>query len=496
MAGVSRRAALGAFGVGAVGVGVGAGVLIDHRSTTVTPSATSVRFATVASWVKTRGPQYYIGHRGSGDVYPEHSIEGYRATVHAGAECIEISVGMSSDGTLICMHDPTYNRTTTATGTIASIPSTILRSTRLNIPQLGPAWKLDPVPQVPRFLDVLRELGGRVVMCIEAKNDAAYPSVITAIESAGLKDSVIVKAFYSSARIEEAAAAGYPVFAYFGVEKEITASRISALAAKLHPDTDCIVLPTSGADGFVNSSFVAQAVATGIPVWVYATHRRSDAAHFFALGCHGVVASSLPYLSSDRAIATADTWSSGAIAPGEMTKDPGSAAYAPTWSGSELQLPVKGSQHFLTLGHFGPIRGAAGSYTIDVQASWPILPSSTADNLTIAFGRVDDSYYQHRLGRGSGYHAILRADGRLELFRHVDGRPDGIRLGATITSPPLTPGQWVSLQLRVTPTAITWARKDVTAVVTASDSTLRGGYLHIGRSSTDGVLAFRSLSVS
>ena len=507
MAQISRRAAIGGMSAGAVGLGVGGGVgaLLGRQSSdvggptpagTTTAGTTSTTPGSVAAWRAQRGRHYFIGHRGSGDVYPEHSIEGYRAAVESGAGCLEISVGMTSDGTLICLHDPTYDRTTTITGTVGALPSTVLRSARLRAPQLGPAWATEPVPQVPRLLDVLRELGGEVVMCIEAKNDAAYPAVIAAIEKAGLGDGVIVKAGYSSPRIREARAAGYPVFGYFGVESDLSLARITALAAQLDRRTDCIVLPTYGAGGFVDTGFVSHAVATGIPVWVYGTHRRSDVHRFFGLGCQGVVASSVGYLMADRSIATTDTWASGAIAPGEMTKDPSSAGYAPRWSDDELQLPAQQVQHFLTLGQLSPLPAAAGSYRVRLQACWLTRPENTSDNLTLAFGRVDDSYYEHRSGSGDGYHAILRADGRLELYRHVDGRRDGVALGSAVPTPPPAAGQWIDLELQVTPTSIRWSRTDVRAAVTGSDSTVRGGYLHVGRSSPDGVLAFRSLSVS
>lgn len=93
------------------------------------------------SWAAQRGPRYFIAHRGSGDIYPEHSMEGYLAAVRAGARCLEISVGSTSDGRLVCMHDPTCDRTTSAKGTIAALPSTVLRGVRLSATQLGPAWE-------------------------------------------------------------------------------------------------------------------------------------------------------------------------------------------------------------------------------------------------------------------------------------------------------------------------------------------------------------------
>ncbi|MET3805250.1 glycerophosphoryl diester phosphodiesterase [Nakamurella sp. UYEF19] len=498
MTGVSRRAALGLFGIGATGIGVGAGVLIDRSSGSVNAAgagqaaAASTAPVTVASWAATRGDRYYIGHRGSGDVYPEHSLEAYLGALAGGAACLEISVGMTSDGVLVCMHDPTYDRTTTAKGIISALPSTVLRGIRLSLPQLGPAWAADPTVQVPLLEDVLRAVGGRAVLCLEAKNGNAFPAVLAAVQAHGLKNSVMIKLGYNSARIAKAKAAGYPVFAYFGATADVTADRIKTLAGQLDRTRDCLVIPTLDDDNLVKT-----AVETGIPVWAFAVHRRSEAAHFFALGCKGIVASSLKYVSTAEPSATADTWSFGAIAPGEMTKDPSSAAYAPTWSEDEMRLGAKGSQHFLTLGQLGPVAAAAASYTVEFESSWPTLPGTTDDNMSLVFGHADDAYYQHRSGLGTGYHAILRANGSLELFRHQDGQPDGVQLGSTAKTPAPTAGQWMKFRLSVTPSDITWARTDVAgATISASDRTVRGGYLHLGRSSTDGVLAFRGLSVS
>lgn len=494
MTGVSRRVALGAFGVGVAGVGVGAGVLVDHRSSSPTASIStnSGRTVTVASWAAARGAQYYIGHRGSGDVYPEHSMEAYAGAVAGGAKCMELSVAMTADGVLICMHDLTYDRTTSAQGAIAATPSTVLRGIHLSAPQLGPAWANAPLPQVPLLDDVLRAFGGRLVLCIEAKDDAAYPGIMDAVKSHGLQDSVIVKAIYKSPRVAQAKSAGYPVFAYFGASTDVSADRITKLASALDPKTDYLIVPLGTADPLVK-----QAVATGIPVWAFAAHRRSDAARYFALGCRGIICSSLKYISTARPTTTTDTWMFGAVAPGEMTRDPASAVLAPTWSGNELHLGAQGKQHFLTLGQLGPLESAGATYTIQFDASWPTLPSTLTENMTLAFGHGDDAYYQHRSGLGNGYHALLRADGRLELFRHDDERTDGTSLAASVQSPAPTPGQWLKFQLEVTPTRITWSRTDVAgATVSATDHTYRGGYLHIGRSSTDGVLAFRSLSVN
>ena len=68
---------------------------------------------------------------------------------------------ITSDGVLVCMHDLTYDRTTTGHGTVASQPSSVLSTIGILQPQLGPRWVRTPLPVVPRLADVLLSFQGR-----------------------------------------------------------------------------------------------------------------------------------------------------------------------------------------------------------------------------------------------------------------------------------------------------------------------------------------------
>src|SRR5690349_15726812 len=155
---VTRRTVLGALGVGAIGLGAGS------RMMSFTRYGSESAPVTVDGWAGTRGSRYYIAHRGSGDVLPEHTMEAYQAAARWGARCMEISVGMTSDGVLICMHDLTYDRTTNISGVVSQLPSTVLKNTRVTIPQLGPAWMTAPLPRVPLFEHVLQAFGVKAVL--------------------------------------------------------------------------------------------------------------------------------------------------------------------------------------------------------------------------------------------------------------------------------------------------------------------------------------------
>jgi glycerophosphoryl diester phosphodiesterase len=494
---MSRRSALRALGFGSAVAAAGAG-LINGGTAWAGPSPIldTATTTTVQQWMRGRGPNYYVAHRGSGDVYPEHSMAAYQAAVDAGAACMEISVQMTSDGVLICMHDFAYDRTTTATGLVRAQSSAVLDTARIWQPWLGASWTVDP-PRIPLFEDVLKTYGGRVVLAVEAKLDAAYVPMMAMVQRYGLQESVIVKTHFKSPRWAQAKQAGYPVFCYFGAVADMTPDAIRTTSAQLDPLRDCLVIPGVNGSYYVPDSAVTAAVDTGVPVWVYPLHRRADAQHFFDLGAQGAICSSYGYIAGALSPVTADSWANQAIAAGEMSRNPATGTFAPQLSGDgELALAAKGSQHFITVGQLGSVSGDAGSYSIGVDVSWPTPPISSWDNISVAFGRADDSYYQHRQGKGNGYHAIMRANGSLGLYRHRDGQVAGELLAPEVDTPALRTGEWASLRVDVTPSSVTLSRTDTGAAVIASGIAPGGGYVHLGRSSTNGVAAFRALSVT
>lgn len=485
--GISRRAALGLLGAAAVG-----SVTTGCRSTPAASAPVTGDYS-VADWVADRGDSYLVAHRGVGDVFPEHSMESYDAAVGWGAQAMEISVGITSDNVLVCLHDLTLDRTTSLTGNLRTTSYADLSKGWLDVPRLGPRWAQTKV-KVPLFEEVLRKYGGRVILAVEAKDERAYAPMMAMVAKYRLESAVMLKTYFKSKRIAEAKAHGLGVFAYFTTPVELTPEAVQAVASQLSPRTDAIVVPNSGPGGYLDTRLVEAAVATGIPIWPYPLHRRSDVAHYAALGMSGAVTSNIGYLLGKTEQATTDQWASGAVVPGELTRDPYDDRFAIAWArGGGIALAAKGTQHFLTLGNLGPI--TAPSYSVEFQASYAALPTDPLANLTLAFGHTDDAYYEHRLGASNGYHAIMQANGELGLYAHRTGKTAGIKLAVKKTAPAFR-GEWLKFRLDVTPTTLTWNRLDQPAKVSVVDKAYRGGYLHIGRASTDGSLVLRGLKVT
>ena len=232
----------GAAALGGLVIG-GAAATVANRGSALPQPSPSTAGLTFDQWLQTRQAPYFIGHRGAGGVAPEHTLPSYQMALAWGAQCVEISVVMSSDHVLFCLHDLTLDRTTTMKGPASSKTAAELDTAKVSIPRLGPRWTGVNMPPMPRLSDVLTELGGKAVLCIEPKDDSAYPVLIDMIKEHKLEKSVMIKLDASSPRIATAKSAGFPVFAYLGNAQVATEQAVVALAKRLDPQRDALVLP-------------------------------------------------------------------------------------------------------------------------------------------------------------------------------------------------------------------------------------------------------------
>ena len=69
-------------------------------------------------WLKER--VLNIAHQGGEDEFPSNTLYAFKRAVRAGADMLELDVGVTRDGKVVVSHDTTLDRTTNGHGTIAS----------------------------------------------------------------------------------------------------------------------------------------------------------------------------------------------------------------------------------------------------------------------------------------------------------------------------------------------------------------------------------------
>jgi glycerophosphoryl diester phosphodiesterase len=68
-----------------------------------------------------------IAHQGGEDEFPSNTMYAFARSLRAGADMLELDVGVTRDGQVVVMHDTTVQRTTNGRGTVASMTLRQLR---------------------------------------------------------------------------------------------------------------------------------------------------------------------------------------------------------------------------------------------------------------------------------------------------------------------------------------------------------------------------------
>jgi glycerophosphoryl diester phosphodiesterase len=70
-------------------------------------------------WIQERAP-LNIAHQGGEDEFPSNTMYAFRKAVRAGADMLELDVGVTKDNKVVVIHDTTVNGKTNGRGTVAS----------------------------------------------------------------------------------------------------------------------------------------------------------------------------------------------------------------------------------------------------------------------------------------------------------------------------------------------------------------------------------------
>jgi glycerophosphoryl diester phosphodiesterase len=108
-----------------------------------------------------------IGHRGAAAVAPENTIASMRAALDAGVAAIEFDVRLTADGVPVVIHDATLDRTTDATGPIASHTLADLNGVDAGS-WFDPKYSTERIPSLDDVLDLLE---GRARAIVELKTE-------------------------------------------------------------------------------------------------------------------------------------------------------------------------------------------------------------------------------------------------------------------------------------------------------------------------------------
>lgn len=445
---------------------------------------------------------FTIAHRGSGDVFPEHTLEAYRGSVAQGAKAVEVSVRVTADGVPVCIHDDSLARTTGVEASVAELTLAELQAiTVLMGRYLGAG---SPVTRVPTLDEALHVLAGHAVVFLEPKVASAVAPVLAAVKEWGIAPSTVFKTYRNGAGgygessvLQRVKAAGMTTWCY--VDAGDALEDIKTLAGH----ADMIGVPFFGdVDKDAPSSMprekIKQVTALGKPVIAWEVHRLADKEMLAGLGVRGFMSPQWALLAGDLTPRKATRFSSRQRVAGEQIGPDNTVGWAPSWDGVDLVMDQTWDASYC-LGRFatGP------SYTLRASWAWTSnTPTAGGTHAGIVFGASNDEAWgfgpKHRTSTSGSYLLIRRGDGRITLLKYTPGATGGVALGE-LKGPKPADGVPLKVAVEVTPEQLRVTATGVDGEIVSTDTDYRGPFIHLARNhgrSAGGSVAYGDVVVS
>ncbi|MCL7455483.1 MAG: hypothetical protein M8467_20805 [Anaerolineae bacterium] len=157
-------------------------------------TADSPSLSTFLSLPGRRRP-YVMAHRGNKVTCPENTLAAFQCALAEGAAILETDLHLSADGTFVCIHDATVDRTTDGQGEVAAM--TLAQIKALSAAYGRPEFAAERIPTLAELTDLLPQ---DVILALELKTDRFLePGVgrqlAAELATAGIRDRSIVLSF-------------------------------------------------------------------------------------------------------------------------------------------------------------------------------------------------------------------------------------------------------------------------------------------------------------
>jgi glycerophosphoryl diester phosphodiesterase len=236
-------------------------------------------------------PPVAIAHRGSRLLWPENTMEAFSGAVSLGYRHVETDLHLTRDGTLVCLHDHTVDRTTDGTGLVSEIDFDELRRLDAGYRHSGtdgPVFRGKGI-RVPSLEEAVLTFPD-VAFVVDLKTENLVSPMIDLIDRLGLHNRLIVGSF-SDRRLDEfKAMAGGRIATSTGAAVSRSWVLASRMGRGVRCDAAALQLPRrSRGVRVVDSRLVTAAHDRGLQVHVWTVNHSGEMAELLDLGVDGII---------------------------------------------------------------------------------------------------------------------------------------------------------------------------------------------------------------
>ena len=249
-----------------------------------------------------------FAHRGGSALAPENTLAAFDTGLRAGADGLELDVHLSADGVPVVIHDDTLDRTTSASGPVASLTAAELARVDAGVRFAGSRGDFPFRGRglgVPRLREVLERHPG-VPIIIEMKVDSETMAARVAgdIRAAGVEETACAAGYGStSAAVMRRLLPGVATSACHAEVRLAVYRSWGGWPVKRPPFGGYQVPEYAGRVRIVSPRFIRHAHAAGLDVQVWTVDTEADMERFLAWGADALISN-----RPDLAVTVRDTF--------------------------------------------------------------------------------------------------------------------------------------------------------------------------------------------
>lgn len=437
-----------------------------------------------------------ISHRGGGGFgAPDNEINGWRYGLAIDSGVIDIDIGLGSDGTPVCMHDDTIDRTTTGTGDLDAQDLAAIRAL-----ETDPATYLAaggwPAGVVSTLDDVCRLWGNQVVLHIQPRSVAGGNAVAACLSRHSIRTNMAILNADSQSYVAACVALGYP-----SSQNAADATNQSSNMATYYAAGARYLACATG----WTSTLIAAAHAAGLLTGIYSQARIHERDTFFAAGGDFVMSDEPVYQAGKGTNHLGNQFNGGFWPPGLIPAATTSGGRGRVTAGGLWQQTYLDVNARLCLLGFLGVTSATASWQLDFTLRIDTSRASNASYNLMLCTPTDEARtgISGQYGTG-GLFVVLRRTQQYSIYR-IDGPSTITLLGETSAQSALSgtgsgsdsdgdqtanagAGTAYAFRLTYNPTTgnitlanVTSAHPSGTLSITNSSLVGLAGYIHAGR---------------
>lgn len=218
-------------------------------------------------------------------------MEAFSGAVALGYRHIETDLHLTRDGTLVCLHDPTLDRTTDGSGPVSQVTFDELSELDAGYRHTGVEGtvfrgKGIRVPSLEEVVDAFPD----VAFVVDLKTDDLVGPLVELIDRLGLHDRLIVGSFSDRRLAEFRAVVGPSVATSTGSALSRSWVFASRMGRGVTCDAAALQLPrTSRGIKVIDRRLIDAAHALGLQVHVWTVNHPAEMAELLDLGVDGII---------------------------------------------------------------------------------------------------------------------------------------------------------------------------------------------------------------